>query len=668
VYYLPLALPLIHPLPLIAIELQPEKTVIRADGRSLSAITARVFDDRGAAVPDGTRVQFSTTVGRLSSQSVETRGGLARVTLTAADQPGTATITASVELGGGIPARTQVTFSNDGQAADLAKQWLRFTGSAYVSLAVVDQKMRVVDVLGKMHDARASFGDITVLADHLQYRLGATTVYAEGNVILELNKKRKRFHRLAFDLVQQVGIAETAAGRIELKGDLQQNPLPPSDTPGWQFVDLGDAPLVVAARSIGINQEGVLQFRNATFYLQGQKTFSTPFHVMTTRQQSLYREQLVGVGASGVWLNLPYYYTVQPQGVGTLFLRRGAPFGSSVYSQRQGWTLDLEQSYNTYGNGEGQVQVLNLAQRGRGLRLQHNQKLDSSTDANVFMDWVGGRDLFGSSQIGHNFSAFRLNVSAALNRYQGFIDPATNQAIPASGDWRIQTAAESYPLLLAPRSKVRYTLTATQTDQHFLGGQSTLGTIQTRNLGTRLYTDPLKIDARTSLTQSGVLGYTWVQAAAAATGIGRSGISVQTTTALSQPVQYRSQSLGSWQVRYDYFQTPPLFVATGTTSATRQGRQRLSATTTINKGEQSSFSFSGSRGLDVFQSTIFAEARTALRGPWFGRVRVTDTQFSAAGFTDVECALIRMINGREVALYYSTIARRFQLDLTGLSF
>lgn len=672
-------LTLAHPNPLIAVELQPERTTLRADGRATSIITARVFDDRGSPVADGTRVQFSTTQGRLDTLLAETRGGIARVTLTAADQPGIATITANLEAGGAVPARTQVTFSNDAQVTELVNPWLRFSGSAYTTLALLDQRTRIFDVLGKNHDARATYGDIVVTADHLQYKLGVTRLYAEGNVVLEVGKQRKRFHRLVFDLIQQTGIGETASGRVELRRGLAEQPLPPSDTPGWQFADLGDASLVISAQAIGVNNDGLVQFRKATFYLDGQKAYSTPYHIMTLRQQSLYREQLVGVGASGMWLNLPYYYNVQPRGVGTVFLRRGAPFGSSVYSQRQGWTVDLEQTYNSQGAIEGQVQVLNLANANRGLRLQHNQKLDTKTDANLFMDLVGGKDLFGSTQVGHNFPTFRVNVSAALNRYRSITDTVSGITAPASGDWRIQTTAESYPKLLRPKSGVNYTLTGAHTDQRFFGGTAARPGVQTDNLGTRLFATPIKLNPRTTLTQSAVLGYTWVKAAPETTGIGQSGVSVQTTTALAQPVKWRKQNLGFAQLSYDFFQTPPLFVPTAGTSTTggtvggvttsqRQGRQRLTATTYLNQDEKWNFSLSGSRGIDTSQSTLFTEAKAQISGPWYGRIRLSDTQFSGTGYRDWEYALIRMVNGREVALYYSTSARRFQVDLTGLSF
>lgn len=676
---LPLTLLLTHPNPLIAVELQPEKTVIRADGRSTSVITARVFDDRGAPVADGTRVQFSTTLGRLDSLVAETRGGIARVTLIAADQPGTATITANLEVGGAVPARSQVSFSNDVVRTELVNPWLRFTGSAYVSLAMLDGQSRVFDVLGKNHDARASYGDVTITADHLQYKLGMTRVWAEGNVVLEIGKQRRRYHRLTFDLIQQTGTAESITGRFTLARGLLETPIAPEETPAWQFVDLANAPMVISAQAIGINNEGMVQFRRATFYLDGQKAYSTPYHIMTLRQQSLYREQLIGVGPTGMWLNLPYYYSVQPSGVGTLFLRRGAPFGSSVYSQRQGWNLDLEQTYNSRGAMEGQVQILNVASQQRGMRLQHNQKFDTKTDASLFMDLTGNQDIFSSSQIGHSFSAFRVNASLALNRYRAITDSVSGQSIPASGDLRLQTIAESYPRLLRPKMGVRYALTAANTNQQFFGGTGVRPKIQTQNLGTRLFADPLKLNPTTTLTQSAVLGYTWVKAPAGTSGIGQSGVSVQTTTALSRPVTWKTQSLGSFQLSYDYFQTPPLFIATqtgtsgsgttgpGTVTTPRQGRQRLNATTFLNQ-DRWSFSLTGSRGLDTFQSTLFTEARTQLQGPWYGRVRWSDTRFPGAGFADLEYALIRMVNNREIAVYYSTVARRFQLDLTGLSF
>ena len=103
-------------------------------------------------------------------------------------------------------------------------------------------------------------------------------------------------------------------------------------------------------------------------------------------------------------------------------------------------------------------------------------------------------------------------------------------------------------------------------------------------------------------------------------------------------------------------------------SSTRQGRQRLGLSTYLASDERWSLSFNGSRGIDTIQSTIYTEGRFSIGGPWFGRVRLTETQSAGYGYRDWEYSVIRTVNNREIALYYSTIAGRFQIDLTGLSF
>lgn len=665
-----------------AIDLEAEKTLLRADGRSTSILTARVFDDRGAAVPDGTRIQFSTTLGRLDTLTAETRGGFARVTLTAADQPGVATITANLETGGAVPARRQITFSNDAQETNQGDRWLRIEKSSYIGYALnlPNNAGPYLYAEDKNKHATLTYQGIKVVAQRFIVDTNRRAMRAEGGVVVEQGGVRRTYDRFRYDFELGTGDGERIQefkrtqvsirmpGLIETVRE-RDNVLPRDS---WVIADISEAKFTVVAHAVALDFNSSLQFRHAVFYIEGQKTYSAPQHIMNLRQQSLYREQLMGVGANGMWLNLPYYYNVQPRGVGTLFLRRGAPFGSSVYSQRLGWNLDLEQSYNT-GSLEGQFQVLNLASKDRGMRLQHNQKLDKKTDASLFMDVVGGKDVFGSTQIGHNFSDFRVNVSAALNRYRGFTDTASGTSIAPSGDWRVQSLMETYPKLIRPKARVRYTISGAATEQRFFG--STSRTIKTQNLGTRLSADPIKLDRQLTLTQSGVVGYTWVSAPVGTSGVGSSGSSLQTTTALAQPVRWRSEALGTFQLSYDFFQTPPLFIATGPTTPTtgvpvsnRQGRQRLSASTFLSKGEKWSFSLNGSRGLDTFQSTLFTETRIALTGPWYARLRLTQAQFTSIGYRDFEYSLIRSINGREVALYYSTIARRLQLDLTGLSF
>jgi hypothetical protein len=100
----------------------------------------------------------------------------------------------------------------------------------------------------------------------------------------------------------------------------------------------------------------------------------------------------------------------------------------------------------------------------------------------------------------------------------------------------------------------------------------------------------------------------------------------------------------------------------------RPPQHRLSTMLTLGNERTWSLYLNGSVGVDRRQNTFFTEGRARLGGPWQGRVRFTRTQYGTLGYQDIETALVRDFSGREVALFYSTTLKRFQLDLTGARF
>jgi hypothetical protein len=664
-------------LAIFAIELTAEKTTIRSDGRSTTVITARVLNERGGPVDDGTRVRFVTTLGRLDSEAVETRNGIARVTLIASDQPGTATVTANLEAGQAVPARANIVFTSDLIAVESGDRWIRISGTAYTVYAtgVPEPSARLIEAVGGgkhdvrvQHDARVQFRDIEITADHLQHRVGSSEVFAEGEAVLKVGGVTRTYFRLRYDLQQRSGIGERASGLFLIKnGAAEIATENRSDNSAlmaaWKFADLSQAQQTITATAIAIDPTGALQFRRAAFYVDGQRILALPFHLMAPGQQTFYREQLIGVGPSGLTLNLPYYYDVRPSGVGLIHLRRGAQFGSSVYSYRAGWGLDIDQTYNARGGVTGLFQVLNITRPERSLRLQHGQKLTSKTDASVFIDLPGGKSLFASSQLNHAFPTFRLGWLGNVSRYAATVAEGTVFRTTVLADLRNQLFAESYPKPTTPKSHLRYTLNLAAAEQRFSG--IVRPSIRTQNLGTRLSYDPIALGKTLTLTQSALLAYTRVQAQPES-GAGQSGASVQGTTQLSQPVTARGgESLGSVQLTYDYSQTPLLFTQSGpNASLFTTARHRLGVTSFLSKQDRWNASLTGSRGLDVNQSSVFGELRTTILGPYWGRVRRSQTVSSGIAFQDTEYALGRSFQGREISLYYSTTTRRFLLDLT----
>jgi len=94
------------PGPPFDVAVMPNPLSIAANGVSTSTILAEVRDRYGNFVPDGTRVEFSTTLGRFvtgpsstgPTYNTTTLGGLARAVLISSDAPGVARVAA--EAGG----------------------------------------------------------------------------------------------------------------------------------------------------------------------------------------------------------------------------------------------------------------------------------------------------------------------------------------------------------------------------------------------------------------------------------------------------------------------------------------------------------------------------------------------------------------------------------------
>lgn len=83
------------------ITLTANPDAIAANG-GVSVITAFVMEQAGTTVPDGTNIQFFTTLGRIEPAIGKTKDGVARVNLISDARSGTASITGV--SGGGTPA------------------------------------------------------------------------------------------------------------------------------------------------------------------------------------------------------------------------------------------------------------------------------------------------------------------------------------------------------------------------------------------------------------------------------------------------------------------------------------------------------------------------------------------------------------------------------------
>lgn len=661
---------------LASIRLTVERSVIKADGRSTTVISAEVRDSSGRVVPDGTRIAFATTAGRLSSPSEGTQNGVARVVLTSSDLPDTAVVTANLDgAGQAVPAQTIITFAADVDAAETGTTWIRVDGKDYTGYAVNEG---IIQLIGKGGKANLAYRAYTVHADSIQFNIKENVVLATGNVTLEASGEKREYLNLKFSLMQGVGAAERldengASVPLLVRGPaLTETPYDGSlgeiSAGGfWDPEDISEAALVVVANSIAIDPGTALQFRRATFYLDGLKTLSLPFHVMNFGQESLFREQIVGYGPQGLTVDVPIYYDVRPTGIGTVHVRRGERVGSSAYSTRPGWTMDIEQAYNGKNGQEGVFQLSGITRQDWSARLHHAQRLGRSTRGSVYIDTPNHRDVFLTTQVSRAFNGFALNFAGSGSLSPGSGSEEEGTAFQGGGNLRAQLYAETTPRVIKGVDQVRYSVNVGMARQYLYGASAAeRSRIDTQNATLRLFSNPVPVARQTSLTQSLSLGQTWVGTDGSRFGLMKSGASIYATTALNHSLS----STGSLRLSYDYAQTPLINTNVQSTSFTSVtgGRHRLGLTAYLAGGNRWNVSLTAAQGLDSPTATLYGTGQISLGGDWRARVTHSASKFGDLKFQETEFALIKRIAGRDFAVYYSTTSKQFQLDLTGARF
>lgn len=654
-----------HAAGLATIRLTAAKLTILADGKSTTTITADVRDDRGNVVPDGTVVRFDTNYGRLDTTTAATRNGVARVTLISADLPGVALVKANIENGDATPGTAEVTFSTD--AEETAEgSWARIDGKEYVGYA---QDFGIIQAIGKNGGAKVTYRNIEITADTLQLQAHGSLfpspdtvsapnnlVRAVGTVQLKRGDEKREYANLRYNLETGEGEAErTANGKfalVRIKGARLEETLDNQIArESFALEDISGSAVTVVTRSISLEPNSKLQLRRATFYLDGSKTLSLPYHIMSLSQKSLFSEQIVGYGANGVTVDFPLYYDVRPTAVGTAHIRHGARVGSSAYSGRPGWSLDLEHAYNGRGGMDGNVEVTGVTRQDWGARWNHAQRLDSATNSYLYVDFPNHRDLFGNANLSRRFRGFTLNANASASRT--LFDNGAGDSTTA-GDLRGQVYAETNPYSVNGNRYLRYSLSLSTGRQGYFGPNAPEA-FNTRTAGIRFYTTPVPLGKRTSLSQSLSVGQTWISGG---DGSARDGASILGTLSLAHTLTPRN----TLRLNYDYTRTPRISAASST------GQHRLGANLSLFGSDRWNLSVSGTKSLDAPYGSVYGSMNVSLGGPWRGRITLASSRFSTTSYQDIEYALVRRIAGRDFALYYSTTAKRLQLDLTGVRF
>jgi hypothetical protein len=655
--------------------------IIYADGKSTTVVTATVRDGGGSLVANNTPVRFTTTLGTLTGDTASTTSGVARISLTSATSPGTATITAvafGATADGSSAGATTVEFTEDRESL-FAKdaRWIRLDCPQYL---IYSADSRIVEAQGKNGSAHFSYKALDIQADALQVDLQTRLVLAH-HATLQRGRHVLRVAELRYDLLNGAGTAVLAgeAQSVTVTGsDLETAPQPldPAQLPlvsnPYRFVDLADSRVVVSARAITADPGDQIQFRRATIYSDGKKLLSVAYHVMPMSTDQIFGQQLIGFGSEGVFLNIPYYYNVTPQSKGTIYLRNAAVSGANIanglssgtsfftgQSARHGLALDLEQTYQVGRSGSGQFLVNGITRSEWGAQWSHTQRIDEATTGYLFVDYPEHRSLYASSNVSRQFSGFSLNVNASGSR-----DPGIDGY--AAKSYSLSTYLQTNPKRLG-RSIFNYSTDFTVQQGQLVETAPDTGTVTTpisnRSVDMRLFTAPLQLDKRTQLTDSLTVGQVW--------GGRSSHLAPIVSASLGLTRTFRQSDVLTLNYTYRY---DPLLSQLGSPSSSlnpleallrSSTQQRLTATYLTTPLPRLTVSFSGGYGLPLGDRSLFGAARYRINNDWGIGIATSYEQYVVDSYRDFEYSVSRKVFGRDLAFYYSTKTKKLRFDFAG---
>ncbi|BDI28310.1 hypothetical protein CCAX7_003610 [Capsulimonas corticalis] len=670
-----------------SVSLTANPSVIIADGKSTTTIAIMIRDGNGGLVPDGTEVHLVTSQGILDKETVTTVSGVARAVLTSSASESMATVTATCILGGdsGVGnANLPVEFTADRTLASSGgeSRWIRIDCAEYL---VYSADGKIVEADGKHGSAHLHYHGVTINADAIQIDLQSLQLLAR-NAVMTQNKHTLTAAQLKFDLNSMSGkgvVSDAKRGPHEVtisglgfdtadirSGDAAVGappPIPGGDASApapdeYAFLDLSQSRVVITARAIAVDQGSQLQFRRASIYSDGKKVLSVPFHMMPLTTDQLFGEQIVGYGSQGLFLNVPYYYSVSPTSTGTIYLRNSAIAGASLQTSvptysgingsRPGVSLDLQQTYSMGAGGQGSLIMNSLTRSDWGAHWQHTQQIDSLTNSNFYIDSPAHRSIFGASNVSHRFKDFSLNFSANANQ-----DPGQDgySSSGTSLNTYLQTNAREIGA-----TGINFVSTASwqsgQSNYTIPNSSKVTQSLDTEGLDMRFYTAPIHFGKDTSLSNSLTVGQTWSR------GASQTSPTLLGTLGLQRVMPMH----GRLNVNYTYRYDPLLSHYSDSTlaglynQAASQHRMNIGYSATPSK--KLLMSFSTNLGWPQNTTNLFSTVSYKYNDDWQLGLSTFYSKYFTGSYNATELSLTRRVFNRSIVFTYSTDTHKVRFD------
>ncbi len=605
-----------------SISVTPYPSSIIADASSFSTITAEVRDELGKSVPDGTSVDFTTSLGVIDRTGT-TISGTARARLQSGAVTGAATVTVVVR-GSSAVNRTRVLFVAPGE--ELPDETYVDVGSDQggvgydMSRSIMEAGSAVVKHRGVV--IRAAMVQI----DAERGILRSLTLPGDPDIEIKRGDKVVKASALYYDFSELGGVILTpeADGAIRMKFSAREMTTEPDQEADprvrFDIVSLADASMYINADRVLLKPGGELKMITARVYFEGERVVTIPLHRIILGGQGAGSDRMVSYGSEGLRLDIPFYYMLTPTGTGAVRMKHSEQTGWGYYSETPGWQMDVEQQY-TSGDSAGTVAVSRVGGSDWGMRWQQRQEYTNNSRTFTYLDFPQHRDLYGTLDYSRAFRDKTLSLTLRGSKPKDTIGRM-------AANMNLQTKMR--PLIgkaVSALFSVKTTYDSRAVTDRMGGG-----------LGMQLYGMPINLGGLTSLSGSLAASQVWGGSTPGHSVYGNAGIYKQLG------------GVGSITLNYNYIWES--FSLGGTS-------QTVSADMSISPFKRVSLRLSGVKSLMDDSTSVFVEAGYWMGPRWEFRALGTRQTFQDYTFGDTQFVLVNYIGRQEARLVWSQSRRKF---------
>jgi hypothetical protein len=583
---------------------------------------------------------------------------------------GIATITAIAVGTGATPSTLEFEFVADRSLLDSAREYFEIVAPVYMQYTV---DTRIVGAAASGQRVRFRYRDVEVQADDLQVSVNAYELRARNarlkigknvdqpfaNLYLKFNQRRgfgtTTYRALRYDFVAAWGgivVAGTEKdgkigpgepvdrfGLVEVRSDGIRPLARPAPPGAFEFVDLSESISTVSAQKVVIFPRREAQFRQAQLYVAGNRLVKLPLfqiNYLASSSSPLVTDNLVGINNNKLAINYPYFLTLQPGLTSLLRFRTGEVYGRG-YQAVGGSFLDYEIDWNRGDDMQGGLAVTGLFRSDWSINARQYMRFNQDTSAYAQIDAPAGRGIFGSGSFNHQFGNYNLSLSGNASR-------STQTITSESQSFNASVSSDPTRIRNSP-VRVSYGVTAnTQSTRSDVFDRTQSG----YGVRLRAFTTPINLSRQTRLTAEAT--GTYLTGTTSAQGFGANG-----TVNLSHQLTPRIMLGGS------YFYTDDGF------NDALTGRHRIGLDLSSQIGSLTTTA-SYSRGLDIENTSLFANAEFRFSPLWGLRADYTRTDYLGFNYLDYNLMIGYRIGWREVGLVYSYRTKRIGFQFYSVNY